>query len=819
MAFATSSAGTPPALELWPHLALTHLEAALATDDRPLRLAVIGPAGSDKSLLLAQIAHNLPDTGDIRVVDDGHLLPDDEVHALLAHLDDPQAGLVLGCRPWPWSPALAALIRRLEQAHPVIALGQVDAEDVIRAVEDAGRSVDAGCIHAIVEMTASVTWLVKQALAAHGAGFCRDPSHERVVHAIEEVISLRLDTLDPVSATIIRRASLGDDELTPAIDAAASDPLALGHAEGLLLRGGRPVPIVRTTVTRTTPVAQLIDVLTSSPSPPLDPGVATALGGHLDARLALVLRAHADDAATFDPTRASELYDAALAAGDDPALIAVRKARMAWHRGDVDEAASLVDAVVRDATGAERDEALRILGSAWSARGLLRASAATYRAEPNDDFVLRAQGAVSAFGTGDSGPLLDALRFVDRGVSGVPITLHVAYVKLMRGLAASLTSPTGNVFDDLLRASSTYGDSNEHGPVPELPAVVAAIGAVNIGELDTAANILSDALMEEHGGPWARSRLLLWAAWIGVHRQHPEESAARLADVDASVLPLSSREVLVRDSVMLAHVRRYGSLEELRALWERVRDDVRHVEPDLYLLHPLREFIETAPLFDDGDRILPTLDALAAILRSLGDPTVWSTPLLWSAFHRALLDRDAHGQAQAARALSAAARGSRLAATMSAAVGEWSRSRIDDGDIDRIEQVATRLADLGLAWEGARLAVSLSERSRDRRAGTRLAAFARALHPNAAPGASGNDVALADSGLLSAREREVAALVLSGMTYAEIGEAIFISPRTAEHHIARIRRRLGATSRTDLIDKLKSIVGADDSGTDSNGHR
>ncbi|CAL4858700.1 hypothetical protein MMM2322_00337 [Microbacterium sp. MM2322] len=67
--------------------------------------------------------------------------------------------------------------------------------------------------------------------------------------------------------------------------------------------------------------------------------------------------------------------------------------------------------------------------------------------------------------------------------------------------------------------------------------------------------------------------------------------------------------------------------------------------------------------------------------------------------------------------------------------------------------------------------------------------------------------------MLSARKREVAGLVLSGMTYAEIGEAIFISPRTAEHHIARIRRRLGATSRTDLIAKLQAIVGPDETGT------
>ena len=45
--------------------------------------------------------------------------------------------------------------------------------------------------------------------------------------------------------------------------------------------------------------------------------------------------------------------------------------------------------------------------------------------------------------------------------------------------------------------------------------------------------------------------------------------------------------------------------------------------------------------------------------------------------------------------------------------------------------------------------------------------------------------------------------MLQGKTYAEIGETIFISPRTAEHHIAHIRRRLGATSRSDLIAKLR----------------
>ena len=56
---------------------------------------------------------------------------------------------------------------------------------------------------------------------------------------------------------------------------------------------------------------------------------------------------------------------------------------------------------------------------------------------------------------------------------------------------------------------------------------------------------------------------------------------------------------------------------------------------------------------------------------------------------------------------------------------------------------------------------------------------------------------------LSEREHEIAQLVLQGRTYAEIGAELFISPRTAEHHIGQIRRRLAATSRSDLLAKLR----------------
>ncbi|ONM49475.1 hypothetical protein B0T44_11960 [Nocardia donostiensis] len=58
---------------------------------------------------------------------------------------------------------------------------------------------------------------------------------------------------------------------------------------------------------------------------------------------------------------------------------------------------------------------------------------------------------------------------------------------------------------------------------------------------------------------------------------------------------------------------------------------------------------------------------------------------------------------------------------------------------------------------------------------------------------------------LSDREREVAELVLLGLTYREIGARLYISAKTVEHHVARIRRRIGARSRSELLSMLRAM--------------
>ena len=55
---------------------------------------------------------------------------------------------------------------------------------------------------------------------------------------------------------------------------------------------------------------------------------------------------------------------------------------------------------------------------------------------------------------------------------------------------------------------------------------------------------------------------------------------------------------------------------------------------------------------------------------------------------------------------------------------------------------------------------------------------------------------------LTAREREVAAHLMSGLTSKEIGRALAISHRTVEIYRARLMRKFKASTTTDLVQKL-----------------
>jgi DNA-binding CsgD family transcriptional regulator len=58
---------------------------------------------------------------------------------------------------------------------------------------------------------------------------------------------------------------------------------------------------------------------------------------------------------------------------------------------------------------------------------------------------------------------------------------------------------------------------------------------------------------------------------------------------------------------------------------------------------------------------------------------------------------------------------------------------------------------------------------------------------------------------LTARQLEVLALLAEGLTNAEIAERLVVSPRTAEHHVAAVLTKLGATTRREAARRASDL--------------
>jgi DNA-binding NarL/FixJ family response regulator len=70
----------------------------------------------------------------------------------------------------------------------------------------------------------------------------------------------------------------------------------------------------------------------------------------------------------------------------------------------------------------------------------------------------------------------------------------------------------------------------------------------------------------------------------------------------------------------------------------------------------------------------------------------------------------------------------------------------------------------------------------------------------------------ARSAALTPAERRVAELAASGLTNRDVGAALFISPKTVEHNLSRVYRKLGIRSRAELGRRMSSLDSEDSAG-------
>ena len=133
---------------------------------------------------------------------------------------------------------------------------------------------------------------------------------------------------------------------------------------------------------------------------------------------------------------------------------------------------------------------------------------------------------------------------------------------------------------------------------------------------------------------------------------------------------------------------------------------------------------------------------------------------------------------QPSRALRIAAAAEALREAIGAPLGPGARA----GHEQWVEATRARLApaDADAAWESGR--VLTVER-----------ALVEAMQVDASAPRQADPMAL-----LSAREREVAALVAEGLSNRDIAERLVVSERTAENHVQHVLNRLGLRSRTQV---------------------
>ncbi|WP_344720225.1 helix-turn-helix transcriptional regulator [Pseudonocardia yunnanensis] len=628
------------------------------------------------------------------------------------------------------------------------------------------------------------------------------------------------------------------------------------RAAGLLTADGMAVPLVSAAVLAHTPQASHVEMRRALAEIELNRGgnvLAAARGllaaGASGARVAAVFTAAAEEALRTGAPAAGEYFEAAVRAGSPALELAARRAEAAMLAGDLDLALAQADQVLSDPGQAPPADAVRagtVAAAVLARRGMLARSAELYRWMGSASMGSAAVLSVPALiGTGALDEAREVLRGPARapGAPPRPPTLLAGAEELMaKGVYDSVAGSPTAALSQLTRAASLLESSNRAALLPDTPAALAALVAVHCGELDVAQSVLERAVRVGLGGRSAATRHRLLLGWIALFRGATTAARSALTAVSPPGAQLEPRDEFLAAALEVALTRRTGDLASLMPAWGRAREAIVRHPVDLFVLQQLGELSIAATRLREPSWVRPHLDEAAELLASLGDPGLWAAPLAWSGLQAAILAESREAAMRHAAALEAAAGASRYTAAMATAAPHWVRLLDSEVDATAVEAAARGLHAVGLAWEGGKLAGQAAIRTRDRKAMSTLLSCARALQSSGSAGRAGAEPDIVvdadtdtgpagipvtvlttrsgshpadadassspgDDGPLSEREREVAALVLEGLTYKEIGEQLFISAKTVEHHVARMRQRLGSGSRGELFAHLRQIVG------------
>jgi DNA-binding CsgD family transcriptional regulator len=819
------------------------LRAAVAADPAaPVVAGIQGVGGHGKTTLLEELARIYRYAG-VRVidgatesidqvdgaavlVDDAHRLGDSVLRELRELAATTGARLIVAYRPWPRSEALDELVAALGRSGPPVLLGQLGTKEI---AEHVNKALDSPAPPEWLEwlraQTGGVPRFVSRMLAALSPP---DLGQPRVPQRALEQFQHDLDQLDDHARQCAAAVAVG---ATPHPDLLASllglernqvvQAMAAVRVSGMVDSEDGLLPIARQAVVLLTPWERRLGVVRRLVEMQLQRGgpVLPLVRPLLDAELALVpestmataFERAGDEALAESPRLAARLYDAAVSAGTAAGAVAARRAHAAAVAGDLDGALRLADQVIVDETASDRALGVQVAASVLAHRGLLARSGELCRWSV-ENVPWPEAVSFAAVGMLGGGRLDEAERLLKSPRdSGPPTSLSGAAIQLAEGVYESVTGSAAIALSTLVRAASLSEPVGRTILVPDTPASITTVVALHCGEFDVAESMLARAIEAGTGGPLLHLRHRLLAAWIPLVRGDTVAARTRLAA--SAHEGMGARDRLLATSIEAGIANRDNDMTALTAVRGHARKAVAEHAVDLFSLLPLGELIVAMARLRDQDWLAPYLQEARSLLERLGNPPLWASLLTWKSLQAAIIVENFDVAHRHATELESMAHHNPLSAALSQAARTWLRVLGGRVDQEEAEQAARGLHTAGLAWDGARLAGQAAIRTTDRPVMLALLECARSLQGKPARPRSVRDRAEADgadsSDLLSDREKEVAELVLSGLTYKQVGKRLFISAKTVEHHIGRVKQRLGCTSREDLLMRLRELLGHD----------
>jgi DNA-binding CsgD family transcriptional regulator len=393
----------------------------------------------------------------------------------------------------------------------------------------------------------------------------------------------------------------------------------------------------------------------------------------------------------------------------------------------------------------------------------------------------RGRAALTAALTGDRDAATAELAGARAGLThpaprGVTVLLNgvQAVLDAVGGdLAGAATRLTG------LAAATVPPDPFAVEPWPELAAEVV---------LASGDDYTARAMLAAHDGHPGLRRLLL-VAWLDLR-------AGRLAEARAGLAAAAGGPVLRRDALLVAAVsaglaRRTADPAVVARTWHRIAPVVAGADVEILQVDLWGELSVSAATVS-GPAAASIAAAIDAAIRRARQPAWALASGLWWQVQRAA----ATGSAYAAP--DAFPDGSAYLAALAGGARAW--AEVLGGHVDPIavRRAGDRLVAAGRPWEAAALCAAAAQRTDDPTATRELLGAGRGWR-----GKGGRDRAAGPDGL-SEREREIGRLILDGHTHREIGARLYISPKTVEQHVARLRQKLAVAGRAELMSALRS---------------